>query len=46
MHSTSFSRTAMSVLKRMLEGEKVTEETSGLTKREWREFADSINLKV
>lgn len=32
------SATALKALKRMLAGEKVTQETSGLTKREWAEF--------
>ncbi len=45
VYSASFSRTALAALKRMLAGEKVTEENSGLTKREWREFRESLNLE-
>jgi thymidylate synthase (FAD) len=42
LHGARFSRTALSVLKRMLDGETVTQENSGLTKREWDEFRASI----
>jgi thymidylate synthase (FAD) len=38
LHSANLSRTGMSVVKRMIAGEKVTQETSGLTKREWEEL--------
>ena len=37
-----FSRTGLAVLKRMLAGEAVTQESSGLTKREWAEFQASL----
>ena len=42
LHGGRFSRTALSVVKRMLAGEQVAQETSGLTKREWVEFQASI----
>ncbi len=42
LNGARFSRTALAVVKRMLNGEKVTQETSGLTKREWAEFQASI----
>ena len=42
VNGARFSRTALVVLKRMLNGEKITQETSGLTKREWAEFQASI----
>ena len=32
------SAKAIAVVKRMLTGEKVTQETSGMSKGEWREF--------
>jgi thymidylate synthase (FAD) len=38
IHSASFSRSGLKALKRMLSGEKVTEENSNMTKREWKEF--------
>lgn len=38
MHSASLSRTSLSVVKRMISGEKVTQETSGMSKREWEEL--------
>ncbi|MFZ4126330.1 MAG: FAD-dependent thymidylate synthase [Rickettsiales bacterium] len=38
LHSASLSRTGLGVVKRMIAGEKVTQETSGLTKREWEEL--------
>ena len=42
LNGARFSRTALAVLKRMLSGEAITQETSGLTKREWAEFQASI----
>ncbi|AWK86953.1 FAD-dependent thymidylate synthase [Azospirillum thermophilum] len=39
---TSLSRTGMEVVKRLLAGEPVTQETSGLSKREWRELMDQL----
>ena len=42
LNGARFSRTALVVLKRMLNGEQITQETSGLTKREWAEFQASI----
>ena len=38
LHGTRLSRTGLGVVKRMLAGEQVTQETSGLTKREWDEL--------
>ncbi|MFM9889287.1 MAG: FAD-dependent thymidylate synthase [Rickettsiales bacterium] len=38
LHGVRFSRSGVGVLKRMLAGETVSQETSGLTKREWDEF--------
>ena len=38
MHGTRLSRTAAAAVKRMIAGEKVTQETSGLSKREWDEL--------
>lgn len=42
LHSASISRTGMSVIKRLISGEKVTQETSGLTKREWEELQKTL----
>jgi thymidylate synthase (FAD) len=38
MHSAHLSKTGLDVVKRMLKGEKVTQENSGLTTREWEEL--------
>ncbi len=38
LHGVRLSRSGLGVVKRMIEGEKVTQETSGLTKREWEEL--------
>lgn len=38
LNAVQFSGPAMAVLRRMLAGEAVTQETSGLTPREWREM--------
>jgi len=43
LHGTRLSRSGMGVVKRMIAGEKVTQETSGLTKREWDELQASLN---
>ncbi len=42
LHGTRLSRSGMGVVKRMISGEKVTQETSGLTKREWDELQASL----
>jgi thymidylate synthase (FAD) len=44
LHGARFSRTSLAVLKRMLAGEQVTQETSGLTKREWVEFEAALGI--
>ncbi|MEO1190328.1 MAG: FAD-dependent thymidylate synthase [Pseudomonadota bacterium] len=41
--ATSLSRQGLAVVKRMLAGEAVTQETSGLTAREWRELMESLD---
>ncbi|MEM1065079.1 MAG: FAD-dependent thymidylate synthase, partial [Pseudomonadota bacterium] len=38
----NLSATAVDCLRRMLAGEEVTQETSGLSKREWREFEEVL----
>lgn len=43
LHGTRLSRSGMAVVKRMIGGEKVTQETSGLTKREWDELQISLS---
>lgn len=45
MNSVNLSAQMVECLKRMLSGEKVTQENSKLTQREWFEFTSSINLK-
>ncbi len=42
LHGTRLSRSGMAVVKRMIAGESVTQETSGLTKREWDELQASL----
>ncbi|MBP2292125.1 FAD-dependent thymidylate synthase [Azospirillum rugosum] len=39
---THVSKTGLEVVKRLLAGEAVTQETSGLSKREWRELMDQL----
>ncbi|TRD23060.1 FAD-dependent thymidylate synthase [Palleronia caenipelagi] len=39
------SRTGMDVVRRMLAGEAVTQETSGLSAREWRELQEVLDAK-
>ncbi|MCB1408982.1 MAG: FAD-dependent thymidylate synthase, partial [Rhodobacteraceae bacterium] len=40
MGGVTLSSKAIDVLKRMLKGEEVTQETSGMSKGEWREFSE------
>ena len=42
--SASVSKTGISVIKRMLSGENVTQENSGLTSREWEELSKTFSL--
>lgn len=42
LHATSLSRSGMAVVKRMLDGESVSQETSGMGKREWRELMAAL----
>lgn len=42
--ATALSKTGTDVVKRLIKGEKVTQETSGLTKREWAELAASLGI--
>jgi thymidylate synthase (FAD) len=42
LHATSLSKSGMGVVKRLLAGEAVTQETSGMGKREWRELMAAL----
>jgi len=42
LNAAQFSGPGMAVLRRMLAGEKVTQETSGMSKGEWREFEAAL----
>ena len=42
--SVTLSKTSFSLVRRMLAGEKVTQETSGLGKREWAEFSAMFDI--
>jgi thymidylate synthase (FAD) len=42
LNATQFSGPAMACLRRMLAGEAVTQETSGMSKGEWREFEAAL----
>jgi len=43
MGGTHLSRSAMQVVRRMIGGEKVTRESSGMSAREWDELMESLN---
>jgi thymidylate synthase (FAD) len=43
LHATTLSKNALGAIKRMLKGETVTLETSGLGKREWSELQAVLN---
>ena len=44
VHASSFSGNAVKAIKAMLKGDKVTAETSGMSKREWGEFVATLDL--
>ena len=43
LHATTLSKNALAAIRRMLKGETVTLETSGLGKREWSELQAVLN---
>lgn len=45
MGGANISTTGLSILQRMLKGEKVQHSDSGLSKREWNELMDSLGLE-
>jgi thymidylate synthase (FAD) len=45
LNSASLSATACQVLRRLLSGEKVTKDNSGLSLREWDELLDAVDLR-
>jgi thymidylate synthase (FAD) len=46
LYNTALSKTGTDVVKRLIKGEKVSQETSGLTRREWDELAQALNIKT
>jgi thymidylate synthase (FAD) len=44
--AVNFSRTALKVVKKLLAGEPVSMEASGLSPREWRELMDALDVKA
>jgi thymidylate synthase (FAD) len=45
LNAVTLSGKGMACLKRMLAGEAVTQETSGMSKGEWREFEGVLDAK-
>ncbi|MBN8828000.1 MAG: FAD-dependent thymidylate synthase [Sphingobacteriia bacterium] len=45
VNSYNISRTGLDVVRKMLKGEEVTQETSGMSKREWNEFSEALEIK-
>jgi thymidylate synthase (FAD) len=43
-NSVNVSKKCIDLNKRMLRGEKISQETSGLSKGEWREFIEAFDL--
>lgn len=41
-----FSKNGLETLKKILKGQKVSQEESGMSKREWQEFTEMLDLKV
>lgn len=46
MGAVTLSSTGVTVVRRLFEGEKVTQETSGLGVREWRELIEAIGIST
>jgi thymidylate synthase (FAD) len=44
LHAVTLSAAALAAVKRMIAGEKLTQESSGLGKREWRELAAVLGV--
>lgn len=44
-NSVSVSKKCIDLNKKMLQGEKISQETSGLSKGEWREFIEAFDLR-
>lgn len=44
--ATRFSKNGLNTLKKMLKGETVTQEESGMSKREWQEFSEVLDLPL
>lgn len=40
----NISKTGMEVIRKMIDGEEITQESSGMTKREWQELMNAIKL--
>lgn len=41
-----FSKNGLAAIKRLVNGEKITHEESGMTKREWSEFCEQLELET
>jgi thymidylate synthase (FAD) len=46
MGATELSAAAMAVVKKLLAGDEVTQETSAMSKREWRELMASLGRET
>lgn len=46
MHAMKVSCQGKAVIKRLISGEKVTQEDSGMSKREWQELINSLDLNL
>lgn len=44
--SAHFSKNGLEALKKLLRGEKITQEDSGMTKREWQEFSEKLDIPL
>jgi thymidylate synthase (FAD) len=45
MGATEISQKGLDVVRRMVKGEKVDAESSGMSKREWNELMDSLKIE-
>jgi thymidylate synthase (FAD) len=45
MGGADLSAKGLAVVKRMIAGEKVTQEQSGMSKGEWRELMETLEIK-
>ncbi len=45
MHGVNISKTGIEVIQKMIQGEQVNQESSGMSKREWQELMNTLDIR-